>query len=616
MSAPELASASALLPPERHLRLGLRVLAVTFVVEIAAYAHYAWSGPVAARPFAVNSIAKDVLFAVLALLAASDVRRFRRLVWLLVVAHAAIVAVLAVLWAFGHTDSVFPHLPLVGDAWRLPLWLTGALLVTLGLAILAARAGRARYALAFLSPVEFETLAALAEVTLERPLLTPAEIARRVDGYWGAFDAPDKGRLKITLWLLCLLPLPFRAPLALMAPDARRRFVEKRLLRDLTAWHLLRPLRRVLRAALRFATQMVYLGYYSDERSYPPTGFARFTKRARFGRIDTSRPPRPELETTPANGDRLSAEVVIVGTGAAGGVLAHCLVARGKDVLMLERGRHVPSSTFTEDEAEMYTKLYSAGAMQLSRDFSFQVLQGMCVGGSTVVNNGVCFDLPRSELERWNGPGLRAGLPDWAGLAPSFDAVRRMTGVTRQDRAPSNPGGRMLVAAVEALGLAGSADQVGTVAANLEGCVGCGYCNTGCAYGRKLSMLDWLLPRTQEAARRTGKGRLRIVPECEATAILHDGRRATGVRCHANGGGPGALTVGAEEVVIAAGALHSSRLLQNSGLGGEGAGAHLCANIATHLTAEWPRSLDAFDGLQMSHFFEEGQFAIEDWLTR
>ena len=55
----------------------------------------------------------------------------------------------------------------------------------------------------------------------------------------------------------------------------------------------------------------------------------------------------------------------------------------------------------------MLSNLYADGAIQLSRDLRFAVLQGMCVGGSTVVNNAICFDPPPDVLEYWNEPGSR-----------------------------------------------------------------------------------------------------------------------------------------------------------------------------------------------------------------
>ena len=47
---------------------------------------------------------------------------------------------------------------------------------------------------------------------------------------------------------------------------------------------------------------------------------------------------------------------------------------------------------------------------------------------------------------------------------------------------------------------------------NIEGCYGCGYCNIGCQFGKKLSMLDVVLPAAQQMR---GMEALRILAGCE-----------------------------------------------------------------------------------------------------
>jgi choline dehydrogenase-like flavoprotein len=291
---------------------------------------------------------------------------------------------------------------------------------------------------------------------------------------------------------------------------------------------------------------------------------------------------------------------------------------------MLERGNFVDPATFSENESDMYSRLYSDGAIQLSRDFSFQVLQGRCVGGSTVVNNAVCFDLPPEVLAAWNEDG--AGLPD--SLAGSFDAGKELIYVRSQDLAPMSAGVDKVVDAVKQLGLDAPPYRTGPVDANIiEGCVGCGYCNLGCAYGKKLSMLDHVLPRAQRAAdaRRARdseyKGRLRILPACDVTridreALLGPGsHRVSGVRCRV-GADRRELRIKAGTVAVAGGAIHSSRLLQRSHIGGARVGLGLCANLATFMVGDFEEELRGFEGLQIAHYVNPPQdsgYVLETW---
>ena len=86
---------------------------------------------------------------------------------------------------------------------------------------------------------------------------------------------------------------------------------------------------------------------------------------------------QPDLE--------LSADVVIIGSGAGGGMAAEQLAAAGLDVLLLEEGLY-SSRDFRLLEAKAYPELYQESACRKTADKGISILQGRAVGGSTVVN--------------------------------------------------------------------------------------------------------------------------------------------------------------------------------------------------------------------------------------
>jgi hypothetical protein len=67
---PAIPPAPPLSRPERHLRIALLAGALLFAVEAAIYVPEVFGGPPDTRPFGINSVAKDVLFAALTALAA------------------------------------------------------------------------------------------------------------------------------------------------------------------------------------------------------------------------------------------------------------------------------------------------------------------------------------------------------------------------------------------------------------------------------------------------------------------------------------------------------------------------------------------------------------------
>jgi choline dehydrogenase-like flavoprotein len=459
----------------------------------------------------------------------------------------------------------------------------------------------------------FKALAALAEVVVDPDRLPPDEVAANVDRYMGGFRAQRKWVVKVALIGLWLYPLRFlKAPFPKLKPAARREFVEKRFIRDV-AFGRIRLGRRLIQAMFRLSSQMAYLGYYGDRRTFGATGYKPFTERDRFPQELKQIPATlPRLDcTSPAdlNGDTIEADAVVIGSGAAGAIVAYRLAEAGRRVLVLERGLHLHPSEFEEDEVKQISNLYADGALQLSRDFSFQVLQGMCVGGSTVVNNAVCFDLPDEVLERWTGRG--AGL-DPAGLAASFARVRDWLGVGQPPSAFLQPGAQKFLDGAEALGLTGGPNQVDVVAANIADCPGSGYCNIGCPYGTKLSMLDKVLPDGQA---RFGAENLRILPECRAERIETAGGRAKAVLARLSDGRK--LRVEARTVVVSAGAIASSWLLMESNIG-KRAGRDVCFNMGSPITADFDDVLDSFDGVQISHYLQPpagSGFVMETWFN-
>ena len=240
------------------------------------------------------------------------------------------------------------------------------------------------------------------------------------------------------------------------------------------------------------------------------------------------------------------------------------LAERGREVVVLERGLHVDPSQFTEDERRQFSNLYSDGGLQLSSDARFQVLQGMCVGGSTVVNNAVCFDLPDHVLDRWNDrDGLDAGL-DAAELQRSFTRLRDWLPVISQaDNERLGRGGLKLIDGIERLGIGqGPATTTSSARTSATTASVAATATSAARSASKLSALDTTLPRAQ---RDFGEDGVRILAECLVERVSGANGGSPALECRLSDGRP--LKVSADTVVLASGALASSLILQRSGLG-------------------------------------------------
>jgi choline dehydrogenase-like flavoprotein len=608
--------------PERRLELVLRILTVAFLAQALIYPALGLFGA-AEFPFVANSFAKDGLFFILCFLAAGDVRQNGWMGWLVVLGHVLIVVALLGMLAFGNVDSLAGTFgtPLGTDlspTLQLLIWAAAAtFLVAIPLADFLHKAAKARYSLKYLWPHQHRTAMAMAEVLVIGPdeKLTPEQVAAGIDDYLDSFAAKEKWKSKLALSALTVYPLVrLRPPFALMTPERRLSFIERCFINDVVERRLPGGIRKTVQSMLVAAQQLAIIGYYADPRTASSTGYVPFSKRKRYPKAMKKVPKeRPVLEVNEPNevdAERITADVAIVGSGAAGSVLAYRLAERGRQVVLLEGGKHVDPRDFTEDERVQFSRLFADGGMQMSVDARFQVLQGKCVGGSTVVNNGVCYDLPDRTLERWNdSDGLDAGI-DPGRLTNSFKRLREWLPVySQEENKRLQAGGAKMAEGIELLGLDGAN---GVIDANIKDCLGTGYCNIGCPYGKKLSALDNILPRAQ---REFGDG-VRIFSECLAEHIDTKGRRATEVVCRLSDGRR--LRVAANTVVVAGGALASSLLLQRSGLGGKLAGTGLSFNVGAPLTADFEEKLNSFDGLQITHGYRppgEDQLILESWFN-
>lgn len=298
----------------------------------------------------------------------------------------------------------------------------------------------------------------------------------------------------------------------------------------------------------------------------------------------------------------LDCDVVIVGSGAGGGVVAGALAGHGLDVVVLEKGGYYRAADFTHNEGEMLARLYDAGGLLTSDDLGFVILQGSCLGGGTVVNYTTSFRTPDRVREQWS---REHGLPHIAGpeFTRALDAVTQRIGVNREH---SRPGGRdtVLLKGLEALDW-----HRAPLPRNVRGCPQddeCGYCGYGCRRDAKQSTLVTYL---QDAFERNA----RIVVGARVHRVLTAQGRAAGVEAsviHPQGPRPLSLTVRAKAVVVAAGAVHSPALLRRSGVRLPALGKHLALHPATAVFGMMDHETRPWSGTLQSHYSD--QFADLD----
>ncbi|HZU84325.1 MAG TPA: GMC family oxidoreductase [Polyangiaceae bacterium] len=275
------------------------------------------------------------------------------------------------------------------------------------------------------------------------------------------------------------------------------------------------------------------------------------------------------------DGSRLAADVeesfdyVVVGSGAAGAVAAHALAAAGRSVAIVEEGPWVRTRDFGDGVFAAFKRMFRAAGTQVIEGRSYiPLLQGRCVGGSTVMNSAIAHRTPEDVLDDW---AVQFGLGDAVSmrlLEPHFDALERELNVSSVSDDALGENNRLFLDEATTHGL-----PAARMRRYEKGCRGSARCFTGCPnaakQGMNVSYVPWAL--------RLGA---RAYTSCRVERVIVDEGRATGVLARAAEADPErrgdrrVILHARRGVVVAASTVQTPNLLRRSGLRSRAIGAH------------------------------------------
>ena len=254
-------------------------------------------------------------------------------------------------------------------------------------------------------------------------------------------------------------------------------------------------------------------------------------------------------------------DYVVVGSGAAGATATRTLVDATPSVAVLEEGPRVDTHQFSDRAFPTLAGLYrEMGAQTTDGRAPMLVIQGRCVGGSTVVNSAIMRRLPEEVWSEWrDGHSLGAALP-YAALEERSATIETELGTAPTPPEVWGENNRLLSVAAAGGGVSGAATH-----RNVRGCHGSARCNLGCPHGAKQSMQVSYIPTAEERGAQVFAGQ-------RAERVLLNGRRAVGVQTrdgyfHAR-----------RAVLVAASAVETPRLLWRSGVRSRQLGRHFQAH--------------------------------------
>ena len=253
-------------------------------------------------------------------------------------------------------------------------------------------------------------------------------------------------------------------------------------------------------------------------------------------------------------------DYVVVGSGAAGAVAAHTLAKAGHSVAIVEEGPWVKTREFGERVYEAFRRMYRDSGTQVLEGHSYiPLIQGRCVGGSTVMNSAIAHRTPEDVLAEWDENfGLGAHISAKA-LEPHFDALEVELNVHAVNDDVLGENNRLFLDEARKESL--PARKMHRYERN---CRGSGRCVTGCPsaakQGMNVSYVPWALALGA-----------RIFASCRVERVIIEGGRATGVLAR---GSHDVRLRARRGVVVAASTVQTPNILARSGLRSRAIGEH------------------------------------------
>ncbi|MDP1920629.1 MAG: GMC family oxidoreductase [Myxococcales bacterium] len=295
--------------------------------------------------------------------------------------------------------------------------------------------------------------------------------------------------------------------------------------------------------------------------------------------------------------ETLRCDVVVIGTGAGGAAAGMRLAEAGLSVVFLEEGRKWEAHELSNKQSWAVRNLYAERGTSLALGNIFLPMpRGKAVGGTTLINSGICFRTPDFVLKRWREQ-YGVAWADLDGLAPTFQTIEDAVGAVRTDESVWRRHNELFRDGCVALKLEGHQ----AIVRNAPGCVGCGLCQVGCPVGGKGSVDRNLIPRALAAG-------AAVLSCARATKVLVENGVAVGVEAY--GVDPvleqrkRRIEVRAKKVFLCAGAVSTPSFLLRQKLANSNGrvGKNLHVHTALGVVGKFDEVVDGWHGAVQGYF--------------
>ncbi len=286
-------------------------------------------------------------------------------------------------------------------------------------------------------------------------------------------------------------------------------------------------------------------------------------------------------------------DICIIGSGASGAILAKKFTDAGRSVVLLEKGGYLEGEDMNQRDEDMVPLLWKNSGANLTDELRIAIAQGSCLGGSTIINDAVCFETPDIVREQWREMGVDISDEEWDDATKEVSDAIHITSV-RDDEHGNNS--LMLKKGCELMGFKKHYKNK----RNSFNCMQCGLCHLGCHYGTKQDMRETYI----HSALNSPNSNIRIYCNCSIENITHSEDTVDGVEGNfldRTGNIVYKIRVNAKLVMVAAGAIASTHLLQKNSIAQGKAGKGLALHPSPFILGDFPYEIRGIQGIPMTY---------------
>ncbi|KAI5480800.1 long chain fatty alcohol oxidase [Pseudohyphozyma bogoriensis] len=378
----------------------------------------------------------------------------------------------------------------------------------------------------------------------------------------------------------------------------------EQVLKDWTVSKL--SLRR--KAARAFACIGLFVIYTNYDDCALATGYPALGDPARGLDAKRNRSHHPYVfESISSSSQYVETDVLVIGSGAGGGVVSSELAKKGWRTLVLEKGTYVKPEDMVATPKNGLKELFEKQGLFISEDGGINILAGATFGGGTTINWSASLAPQHFIRETWaKEHGLRHFLSPQ--FTQSIDFVQQRMGVSTSAIQHNKPN-QILVSSAKKLGY-----HIDNIPQNTNGNPHpCGFCSFGCASCEKQGgTVTWLQDAAEAGARfmvgatveqllfaassTSPKPTLETLDNFTPTTTR---RRCIGALVKSSTGALG-IVLAKEAVVVSGGSLNSPAILIKSGLKGHRIGKNLRLHPVSAVTGYYDEVIKPWEGSIMT----------------